>query len=240
MVGKMSAFMRPMDSAPMEQHRERQHRDRVRASKGKADDPHRGSASLGPNRCVRNDRIPIISPTFVKNGRAAQAYKSGFQTRDRPARGYGREESPRGGALSPRGVERGVFLWTAAARCPEEQGESIFTWQVLCFLVRHGPHTQRDLAYANAQHPAGLSRLLEELEAEGLITRAADPRDRRKSLVKVTAKGKARFEAASPAVWRGVDEALVALTPKQRLDLRALLGILVPVDAPAKSKASAG
>lgn len=132
------------------------------------------------------------------------------------------------------------LLWTAAARCLEEQGESIFTWQVLCFLVRHGPHTQRDLAYANAQHPAGLSRLLEELEAEGLITRAADPRDRRKSLVKVTAKGKTRFEAASPAVWRGVDDALGALTPKQRVDLRALLGILVPVDLPAKSKAQVG
>ena len=131
------------------------------------------------------------------------------------------------------------LLWTAAAHRLEEAGESIFIWQVLCFLVRNGPQTQRDLAYANAQHPAGLSRLLDELEAERLIVRAVDPKDRRRSLVRATAKGKARFEAASPQVWAAVDEALGALTPKQRVDLRALLGILVPLDAPPKVKAFA-
>ncbi len=130
------------------------------------------------------------------------------------------------------------LLWTAAAGCLEEQGESIFTWQVLCTLVRYGAKTQRDLAYATAQHPAGLSRLLDELEAEKLIARKPDPADRRKLLVSATPKGKARFEAASPPVWRGVDEALGVLTSAQRQDLRNLLAILVPLEAPAKKKAA--
>lgn len=128
------------------------------------------------------------------------------------------------------------LLWTAAASCLEEQGENIFTWQVLCTLVRHGAKTQRDLAYATAQHPAGLSRLLDELEADKLIVRKPDPEDRRKLLVSATPKGKARFEAASPPVWRGVDEALGVLTPAQRLELRNLLALLVPLDAPPKKK----
>ena len=128
------------------------------------------------------------------------------------------------------------LLWTTAAGCLEEQGESIFTWQVLCTLVRYGAKTQRDLAYATAQHPAGLSRLLDELEAEALISRKPDPADRRKLLVRATAKGKARFEGASPAVWRGVDEVLGVLTAAQRQDLRNLLAVLVPLDAPAKKK----
>jgi DNA-binding MarR family transcriptional regulator len=130
------------------------------------------------------------------------------------------------------------LLWTTAAGCLEEQGESIFTWQVLCTLARYGAKTQRELAYATAQHPAGLSRLLDELEADKLIVRKPDPADRRKLLVSATPKGKARFEAASPPVWRGVDEALAVLTPTQRQDLRNLLAIIVPLDAPLKKKAA--
>lgn len=132
------------------------------------------------------------------------------------------------------------LLWTAAAHKLEQGGESIFIWQVLCFLVRNGPQTQRDLAYANAQHPAGLSRLLDELEADGLIVRTVDPKDRRRSLVRATPKGKTRFESASPHVWEAVNEALAPLTPKQRVGLRELLGILVPLDAAPKAKAATG
>ncbi len=132
------------------------------------------------------------------------------------------------------------MLWMAAASRLEARGESIFTWQALCYLVRNGATSQRDLAYANAQHPAGISRLLEELEAEKLIRRAPDPSDRRKLLVQATAKGRARLEAATPDVMDAVDEAMRELSTAQREELRALLeGLLAPSEAAPKKTARA-
>jgi DNA-binding MarR family transcriptional regulator len=122
-------------------------------------------------------------------------------------------------------------LWTTAARALEARGESIFTWQVLCYLVRHGPTTQRDLAFANAQHPAGISRLIEELEAEKLVRRSVDARDRRKLLVEATPEGKAWLDAATPDVFGAVDGALAGLTTGQRQALRDLLERLLTASA---------
>src|ERR1700753_2387483 len=66
------------------------------------------------------------------------------------------------------------LLWMALAAELERQGQSIFVWQTVCYLARNGPTSQRDLAYANAQHPAGMSRLLHELEAAGFVRRRTD------------------------------------------------------------------
>jgi DNA-binding MarR family transcriptional regulator len=115
------------------------------------------------------------------------------------------------------------LLWTASAKRLEALGESIFTWQVVCYLVRNGATSQKDLAYANAQHPAGISRLVEELEAEGFITRATDPADKRRLLVDVTPKGRAWFERVTPDVMTAVDDAMKELSKEDRIALRGLL-----------------
>lgn len=115
------------------------------------------------------------------------------------------------------------LLWTAAAKRLEAAGESIFTWQVVCYLARNGATSQKDLAYANAQHPAGISRLVEELEAQGYITRTTDPADKRRLLVEATPKGRAWFERVTPDVMTAVDEAMSDLSKDDRLALRGLL-----------------
>ena len=114
-------------------------------------------------------------------------------------------------------------LWNTSARTLEARGESIFTWPVLCFLVRNGPASQRDLADGVAQHPAGLSRLIEELEGKKLIRRKVDRNDRRRQLVEVTAKGKAWVDNLTPHVFSAVDNALGGLTETERRGLRGLL-----------------
>ncbi|HVY47745.1 MAG TPA: MarR family winged helix-turn-helix transcriptional regulator [Minicystis sp.] len=124
------------------------------------------------------------------------------------------------------------LLWQAAARCLEARGESIFTWQTVCYLARNGPTAQKDLAYANAQHPAGISRLVEELEAEGLVTRTADPTDRRRQLVSATPKGKAWLDRTMPVVTSAVDEALAGLDRRDREALRDLLRAMLGEGAP--------
>jgi MarR family transcriptional regulator, lower aerobic nicotinate degradation pathway regulator len=127
------------------------------------------------------------------------------------------------------------LLWTAAARCLEARGESIFTWQAVCYLVRNGPTSQKDLAYANAQHPAGISRLVEELEENGFVTRSPDPADRRRLLVEATPKGRAWLDRLTPDVIAAVNETMAGLSGRKREALRGLLTeLLGESDPPAR------
>jgi DNA-binding MarR family transcriptional regulator len=121
-------------------------------------------------------------------------------------------------------------LWLATSRCLEDRGESPFRWHVVCYLVRNGPTTQRDLAYATAQHPAGISRLVEELQESGLVEREQDETDRRKLMVRVTPKGKAWFESLAQAVNAAALDAMSKLTQAERLELRGHLKKLLGED----------
>jgi len=114
-------------------------------------------------------------------------------------------------------------LWLATSRCLEDRGESPFRWHVVCYLVRNGPTTQRDLAYATAQHPAGISRLVEELQEIGFVDLEHDDADRRKLMVHVTSKGKAWFESLASTVNAAALEAMSKLTQTERLELRTHL-----------------
>ncbi len=114
----------------------------------------------------------------------------------------------------------------AATRTLEARQQSIFTWQIVSWLVRHGRTTQRDLSYVLAQHPAGISRQVNELEATGLVRRKV-VNDRRKLLVEVTALGRRWFRASSAEVMEAVDQALSGLSDAQRRDLRKLMRTLV-------------
>jgi DNA-binding MarR family transcriptional regulator len=119
-------------------------------------------------------------------------------------------------------------VWSAAAdRLAEEMDESIFRWQLLNHVVRLGHATQRELAASTLQHPAGVSRTLEELESAGLVERTRDAADRRKVRVAVTRKGLARFRRMHPRVVRAVAGTLAPLTRAEQRTLRALLERLV-------------
>ena len=92
------------------------------------------------------------------------------------------------------------LLWMASARSLEARGDSPFTWQVLCYLVHHGPTVQQDLAMATAQDPAGMSRVLDDLEGRKLVRRSPDTNDRRRSIVEATKKGTAWYRSAATTV----------------------------------------
>jgi DNA-binding MarR family transcriptional regulator len=60
----------------------------------------------------------------------------------------------------------------------------------LATIERHGPLTPSELAaYERIQRPTA-TRLLARLEEEGLVLRAADPRDRRCSLISLSDQGR--------------------------------------------------
>lgn len=65
----------------------------------------------------------------------------------------------------------------------------------LSVLVFGGPQTLKDLAAAEQVRAPTMSRLVAELEADGLATKKEDAHDRRVVRIASTAKGKALLEA---------------------------------------------
>jgi len=119
------------------------------------------------------------------------------------------------------------LLWSAAARRLEELGESAHQYRLLAELARQGPAPQRELASATAQHPAAVSRLVDDLETKGLIRRKRGSRDRRQIIVAITPRGRVRFRAAEPVVLSVISEMMAPLSSRDQRQLGSLLGKLL-------------
>ena len=93
--------------------------------------------------------------------------------------------------------------------------------------------------------PGGMTKILKQLEAKGLVSRRADTADKRSTLVELTHKGQAAIEAAQSAV-REYDCALLDRTLNNReqqrlaLLLRKLRVSLEPTRASAATSAGVG
>src|SRR5258706_7053293 len=122
------------------------------------------------------------------------------------------------------------MLWTNATRRLDESGESMLAWQVLALLVRTGKRNQTEVSVALVQHPAGVSRLLDDLEKLGFVVRTRDVDDRRRVSVDATARGRRRYHAMLPEVLLGVERALDPLSESERRSLRDLLLKVVSQD----------
>jgi DNA-binding MarR family transcriptional regulator len=92
---------------------------------------------------------------------------------------------------------------------------------VLSLLFRTGPMTPGALAQAEGVQPQSLSRLLADIEAEGLASRRRDARDGRQSLLELTEAGRSLLaaDAAAKSAWlaRTMD---AKLSPTERELLR--------------------
>jgi DNA-binding MarR family transcriptional regulator len=105
----------------------------------------------------------------------------------------------------------------------EAHGLSMWAYIALSQLARQPAGTQLALAQAIRYDKTRLIALLDELECDGLITRTADPTDRRARIVTLTKAGKAR-QAAAQADIRGMeDEFLQDLGAAERTRLRSTL-----------------
>jgi DNA-binding MarR family transcriptional regulator len=93
-------------------------------------------------------------------------------------------------------------------------------------LARQPAGTQLALAQAIRYDKTRLIGLLDELEADGLITRTADPTDRRARIVTLTEAGEARHSAARADIRAMEDEFLGELNAAERTRLRRTLARL--------------
>jgi DNA-binding MarR family transcriptional regulator len=94
---------------------------------------------------------------------------------------------------------------------------------VLHHLEAQGALAQRELASALRIQPSNIVALLDELEGRGLLTRAPDPRDRRRHRVQLTAGGLRALTLAREAARRAEADLLAPLSASERREFHAML-----------------
>lgn len=80
-------------------------------------------------------------------------------------------------------------------------------WSVLTCLWEQDKQTQQFICEHTYKDKASITRLLDSLEKNGLVTRESDPRDRRINLIHLTEKGKTLEEVANRIVNESIEMA---------------------------------
>jgi DNA-binding MarR family transcriptional regulator len=106
----------------------------------------------------------------------------------------------------------------------EPLGLSLAKFGVLSKLVAAGePLPLRMLAEQCACVRSNITQLVDRLEAEKLVRREDDPKDRRSIRAELTAEGRTRHAAAARALTKAEKDLFAPLPAKQRKDFLALL-----------------
>ena len=93
-------------------------------------------------------------------------------------------------------------------------------------IERHGPLTPSELAQRERVRRPTVTRVLARLEQAGLVDRAADPTDRRSSLVSISADGRALLESVRARKDAYLARRIDALEPADREALERAAAIL--------------
>jgi DNA-binding MarR family transcriptional regulator len=96
----------------------------------------------------------------------------------------------------------------------------------LSVLVFGGPQTLKYLAAAEQVRAPTMSRLVAELEADGLATKTEDKSDRRVLCIAATAKGRALLEAGRERRLELLTKQIAALTRDERQLLQRAAALL--------------
>src|SRR3712207_3217356 len=91
-----------------------------------------------------------------------------------------------------------------ARRLRQEAGAPLSPSQTaaLATIERHGPLTPSELAERERVQRPTVTRVLARLEEAGLVMRAADPADRRSSLVNISEEGRALLDEVRAQIGR--------------------------------------
>lgn len=113
------------------------------------------------------------------------------------------------------------------ARALEAEDATVEQWRVLLLLSDGGGHPMSEIAEFALVPAPSLTRIIDRMVTDGLLYRTADPRDRRRVLVRITRRGRAlhrrlveRIEGEENAVLAGGESA-------DAIRLLSLLGGLV-------------
>jgi DNA-binding MarR family transcriptional regulator len=114
-------------------------------------------------------------------------------------------------------------------------GLQAWEFDVLSALRRQGPPYQLSpgaLLHATLVTSGTMTNRIDRLADAGLVSRRADPRDKRGVLVLLTARGRAAADAALSDLLASEQRLLAGLSAAQRKELAGLLRVLLaPFDA---------
>lgn len=133
-------------------------------------------------------------------------------------------------ALVGRVIRAARFLEQEVQRELERHGVGVPEFNALSALRRAGPPhelTVTELGESLLFTSGGLAKLVDRLERTGLVARAPDPGDRRRTLVRLTATGREVQERAMDAHLRNEEELLAPLGDPERALLSAGLATLL-------------
>ncbi|MFD4628791.1 MarR family winged helix-turn-helix transcriptional regulator [Streptomyces sp. NPDC058284] len=111
--------------------------------------------------------------------------------------------------------------------------EGLKMWHhvVLSAVADLGPLAQAELGRSVSLDPKDMVGVLNDLQADGLVERAPDPRDRRKNAITITADGRRAVERCAEAAAHANAELLAPLTPAERERFLDMLGRISGVEA---------
>lgn len=114
-----------------------------------------------------------------------------------------------------------------------ELGITPSNYLALAVLADDRPGSQLQLAEACGKAPAVVVSMIDHLANKGLVSRERDPKDRRRSVVKLTEDGVEVLAAADREAERVQNALLVALSPDERTQLHDLMRRALQAVAPA-------
>ncbi|MEU9122216.1 MarR family winged helix-turn-helix transcriptional regulator [Streptomyces sp. NPDC048506] len=103
------------------------------------------------------------------------------------------------------------------------EGMRMMHHAVLSAVAELGPVSQAELGRTLGIDPKDIVAIVNDLQKDGLVTRAPDPKDRRKNAVGISADGRQRLRRTEQLGDRANAELTAALTPTERKQLIALL-----------------
>jgi DNA-binding MarR family transcriptional regulator len=98
---------------------------------------------------------------------------------------------------------------------------------VLSAVAELGPLSQAELGRSLSIDPKDMVTILNDLQDDGLVTRASDAKDRRKNAITLSPGGRRRLLQTDRLGREANDELTAALTPAERTQLMDLLARIV-------------
>lgn len=106
-------------------------------------------------------------------------------------------------------------------------------WRVIHAAYEHGPMSAHVLAEKSAILGPSLSRILNRLEADGILTRKATPGDLRELTIKLSAAGKRLHNKAHPHLIRHYEALAAQLGSRRSKQLTDLLEYVAGLNQPS-------
>ena len=111
--------------------------------------------------------------------------------------------------------------------CIRDSGVSDTAHRICTFLHFHGEVSQDTVARVLMLDKTTVAKALASMEGKGFVTRATDPRNRRKNIIRITEAGRAAIQDSADIYDRWLDTVCSCLSPQEQQQLSLIFDKLV-------------